>query len=71
MNTPSNCHRCKKEFVFYDGYYDSLYHKGNFFCLSCFQITFQAEKLANKSCAIIDPAFVTVADPDQGEKNET
>jgi hypothetical protein len=71
MNTPSTCQRCKKEFMFYDGYYDSLYHKGNFLCLPCFEIVCKAEKIVNQSCAIIDPALVTVVGPEEGNRNET
>lgn len=70
MNTPTNCQRCQKEFIFYDGYYDSLYYKGSFLCLPCFQLVHKAEKIVSKSCAIIDPAFVTSVGHEGVNKNE-
>ena len=70
MTAPSSCQRCKKEFLFYDGYYDSLYHKGSFLCLPCFQLVHKAEKIASQICAIIDPAFITSVGSEGVSKNE-
>lgn len=46
MTAASQCTRCKTPFIFYDGYYDSLYHKGDWLCLNCFRTIVKVEKIS-------------------------